>query len=62
MQPPRVQQREEVHQHTLSKAVDRQPFMGVLGQILKRDLWLSLSNHQMDDNHALEHDSPRRVS
>lgn len=48
--------------HTFGEAVNCQLVMRVLRQIFERNLGLALPYHEMHDDQALKHDSPRRIA
>jgi hypothetical protein len=47
---------------TLGEGINGEFALGALGQILERDLWLALADHEVDDDEALEDNGPGRVA
>lgn len=47
---------------TFGKVVDGQLPVGILGEVLERDLGFALSDHHMHNDEALEDNGPSRVA
>jgi hypothetical protein len=43
-----------IQRHTLGKAINRKLAMRVLGEEFECDVWLSLPNHEVDNNESFE--------